>query len=209
MQRYSTLFWDFDGVIKESVDVKTEAYVRLFEPFGRALAQRVREHHELNGGTSRFRKIPLYLAWAGVDPTEEEVERYCRAFSAAVRQGVIDSPWVPGVRDYLAANWDKQRFILLTATPQGEMEDILSTVAISDCFTEVHGAPTEKRDAIVSVLSRLGCERGHALLIGDSRSDHEAAQAAGIDFLLRRTTLNQTLQRSYLGPQCEDFILHG
>jgi beta-phosphoglucomutase-like phosphatase (HAD superfamily) len=70
------LFWDFDGVIKESVGVKTEAYTRLFEPFGAAVAARVREHHEAHGGMSRFEKLPLYLGWAGRSSSPEEIEHY-------------------------------------------------------------------------------------------------------------------------------------
>ena len=29
-----TIFWDFDGVIKDSVKVKSDAYEQLFSPFG-------------------------------------------------------------------------------------------------------------------------------------------------------------------------------
>ena len=82
--RYAALFWDFDGVIKESVDVKTQAYVGLFQAFGPAVAARVREHHERHGGMSRFAKIPLYLEWAQVTPTRAETARYCELFSASV-----------------------------------------------------------------------------------------------------------------------------
>jgi phosphoglycolate phosphatase-like HAD superfamily hydrolase len=44
-----------------------------------------------------------------------------------------------------------------------------------------------------------------ALLIGDSASDRSAAQAAGIDFMLRRTPLNGELQRACDCPQFDDF----
>ena len=60
------LFWDFDGVIKDSVDVKTCAFVSLFKNFGSEVLNQVVEHHEANGGVSRFEKMPLYLDWAGV-----------------------------------------------------------------------------------------------------------------------------------------------
>ena len=46
---YKLYFWDFDGVIKDSVDVKTQAYFQLFEPFGLDVAERVRQHHEAMG----------------------------------------------------------------------------------------------------------------------------------------------------------------
>jgi phosphoglycolate phosphatase-like HAD superfamily hydrolase len=206
LKQRSILFWDFDGVIKESVDIKTRAYVRLFEPFGMQVAERVRAHHEVNGGMSRFEKIPLYMAWSGQPVTTAEVERYCSLFAAVVRQAVIDSPWVPGAREYLLANVARQRFVLVTATPQGEIEDIVKAASISACFSEIYGAPTEKAAAIASVLARLGCPGEDALVIGDSASDLRAAVATNVPFLLRRTPQNLPLQQSYAGPQCKDFL---
>ena len=60
---FKVVFWDFDGVIKDSVGVKSDAFESIFLPFGRDVAAKVREHHEKNGGVSRHKKIPLYLAW--------------------------------------------------------------------------------------------------------------------------------------------------
>ena len=40
--RARLVFWDFDGVIKESVAVKTEAFVQLFSPFGAEVAAALR-----------------------------------------------------------------------------------------------------------------------------------------------------------------------
>jgi phosphoglycolate phosphatase-like HAD superfamily hydrolase len=208
LRRYATLFWDFDGVIKDSVAVKSDAYEHLFAPFGPEVAARVREHHERNGGISRFEKIPLYLGWAGREASEAEASSYCGQFSAAVRQAVIDSPWVPGAREYLHANHAQQSQFLVTGTPQAEIEDILAALGLTPCFREVHGAPTSKSDAIELVLARWKCLRADSLLIGDSDSDYAAASTAGVQFLLRRTALNRQLQRKHLGLQCEDF-LHG
>jgi phosphoglycolate phosphatase-like HAD superfamily hydrolase len=208
LRRYATLFWDFDGVIKESVAVKSDAYERLFVPFGADVAARVRAHHERNGGMSRYEKLPLYLRWAGSKGSDEEVSGYCELFSAAVRQGVIDSPWVPGAREYLQANHARQCFVLVTATPRAEIESILTALEIAAFFREVHGAPTSKSEAVQSVLARWNCARADSLLIGDSDSDYAAAKAAGVEFLLRRTALNRNLQREHDGLQCEDFT-HG
>jgi phosphoglycolate phosphatase-like HAD superfamily hydrolase len=206
LRRYHTLIWDFDGVIKESVEVKTAAFVRLFEPFGAATAARVRAHHEGNGGMSRFEKIPLYLTWAGSSASPQEVQRYCAAFSAAVRAAVIAASWVPGAREYLHANRVRQRFAVVTATPQEEIEDILGALGIAAWFGGICGAPLAKTAAVAGLLGRFNCERHDALVIGDSESDYVAARAAGVDFLLRRTPLNRALQERYDGPQCENFL---
>ncbi len=205
LQRYATLFWDFDGVIKDSVAVKAQAFEQLFAPFGAEVAERVRRHHERNGGMSRYEKLPLYLRWAGRQDSSAEVTRYCELFSAAVRQAVIDSPWVPGAREYLQRNHARQGCVLLSATPQAEMQSILAALDILSWFREVHGAPTSKIEAIGSVLARWRCAPADALVIGDSDSDYAAARATGVEFLLRRTTLNQHLQREHAGLQCEDF----
>ena len=196
----SLIFWDFDGVIKDSVEVKTLAYENLFLPFGRETARRVRLHHESNGGISRFDKIPVYLKWAGEPANPAQVEVYCERFSKSVLQAVIDSPWVPGVREYIRQHFPLQYFVLLTATPQDEIEKILAALDLSTCFREVHGAPTKKSNAIRAVMSQLGSAPAATLMIGDAETDLRAAQANSIPFLLRRTSLNQPLQASYSGP---------
>jgi phosphoglycolate phosphatase-like HAD superfamily hydrolase len=205
LRRYATVFWDFDGVIKDSIEVKSRAFEQLFAPFGAQVASRVREHHEHHGGMSRYEKLPLYLEWAGRERSTAEVSRYCDLFSATVRQAVIDSAWVPGAREYLQANHTRQCFVLVTATPHKEMAEIVRVLGIAHWFRELHGAPVAKADAVALALKHLQCSCHDALLIGDSQADYAAAKAAGVDFLLRRTTFNRALQREYTGPQCENF----
>jgi phosphoglycolate phosphatase-like HAD superfamily hydrolase len=200
LREASLIFWDFDGVIKDSVDVKTRAFERLFLPFGREIASRVRQHHENHGGVSRFDKIPLYLTWAGEQATAVHVDTFCARFSQSVLQAVIDSPWVPGVREYLLQHCAEQYFVLVTATPQEEIEQILAALDLSRCFREVHGAPTKKSHAIKTVLSQIKFAPAKALMIGDAESDLQAAQANSVPFLLRRTPLNLPLQASCSGP---------
>jgi phosphoglycolate phosphatase-like HAD superfamily hydrolase len=195
------VFWDFDGVVKDSVSVKSDAYERLFQPYGNAVAARVREHHEAHGGVSRYDKIPLYLQWAGEAADAQRTHQFCERFSELVYAAVIDSAWVPGVREYLHAHHASQTFVLITATPHDEMLRILAATQIEQCFREVHGAPMAKAAAIESVLKRWRCAPAQSLVVGDSESDLAAAAANGVLFLLRCTSLNRNLQRSYTGPR--------
>ncbi len=203
---HAIVFWDFDGVIKDSVDVKTEAFVRLFSAYGPDIAARVKAHHEANGGVSRYEKIPMYLKWVGLPCDQDNVEQLCSRFSDAVLGAVVDSPWVPGIKEYLLDHYERQYFVLVTATPQQEIESILDKLEIAHCFRQVHGAPTDKKDAIESVLREQRIEVADVLMIGDSETDRSAADANKIPFLLRRTRINRSLQSSYCGPQFEDLI---
>ena len=54
------IVFDFDGVIAESVQVKTNAFAELYGPFGNDVVQKVISHHEANGGVSRYEKIKYY-----------------------------------------------------------------------------------------------------------------------------------------------------
>jgi len=200
------IFWDFDGVVKDSLDIKSLAFENLFLPFGPEIASRVRIHHERNGGVSRFEKIPLYLKWAGQLPSQLQVKEFCDRFAKCVQQGVIDAPWVPGVREYLLGNFTEQYFVLVTATPQEEIEQILDALQISHCFREVYGAPTNKAIAIAAVLDRQKCPPIRSLMIGDAETDRQAALLNSVPFLLRCTPLNLDLQNSYAGSKFDDLL---
>lgn len=203
MRRAAAIFWDFDGVIKDSVEAKTIGFEQLFLPYGQEISKRVRRHHEANGGVSRYEKIPLYLEWAGEIITPEKIDEFCGRFSGLVLQAVIDSPWVLGVREYLQENCNRQYFVLLTATPQEEILQILKALEITSLFREVHGAPTPKAAAIRGVLQRLRYSPNEVLVVGDAETDLKAAEENRVAFLLRRTPLNRGMQQRFSGPSFE------
>jgi phosphoglycolate phosphatase-like HAD superfamily hydrolase len=202
---YKLIFWDFDGVIKESIEVKTQAFIKIFEKFGEAHTSRVRDHHTNHGGMSRFDKLPLYLQWAGEQLSQARVNALCDQFSKLVVQGVIDSPWVPGVERYLRSNFHQQIFILVSATPQDELEEILYALDLKGCFSEIFGAPTPKKDAIRKTLESTGLPCYDCLMIGDARADLDAAEANNVPFLLRRHENNLEVFGGYTGLSIMDF----
>jgi len=187
------VFWDFDGVIKESVDAKSQAFVDLFAGQGPAFGERVRAHHLAHGGVSRFEKIPLYLQWAGFEPTRERVDAACQRFSALSQSKVIDSPWVAGVRDYLEQRHEEQDFVLVTAIPEAEASEILRKLQIDAWFRAVYGSPGSKKAAVGTHLARSGFDPLACAFIGDAQTDLDAAGAHGVPFVLRLTGHNRDL----------------
>jgi phosphoglycolate phosphatase-like HAD superfamily hydrolase len=193
------VFWDFDGVIKDSLSVKADAFFELFIDFGVEFADRVKQHHESNGGISRFEKIPQYLKWAGQVPTPDLVELYSNKFSLKVTESVINSPWVPGVREYLESHCKSQVFVMATATPENEVKEILGALNILSYFCECHGAPKQKKDVVREVLDRFKYAPSQAVFVGDEKTDYLAAQASNVPFILRKTELNKVFQEDYTG----------
>ena len=201
----SIIFWDFDGVIKDSVSVKSEAFVQLFLPFGEEISLRVKDHHEENGGMSRYDKLPIYLEWAGKENSKSLISEYEKLFSKLVLQRVIKSPWVVGAKEYIENNFQNQDFYIVTATPQYEIEIILSKLEIEKYFRDVIGSPISKKDALKILLTNNNLNPKKEIMVGDSMSDYEAAKHNNIEFILRKTEFNKKLQKQLKCSIIENF----
>jgi len=200
------VFWDFDGVIKETIQLKGEVFAELFRDYGQSLMNKIREHHKLHGGISRLEKIPLYLKWAGLAPDSENIRRLSERFSQMVFQKVVEAPWVPGAKELLHLNPFQQKPYLVTATPQPEIELILAALNLTAAFEGVFGAPVTKTDAIQKVLEVSGIPKELCLLIGDSLSDRQAAISMNIPFLLREHSDNGDIRWGRSTPRIADFL---
>ena len=58
INNYEIIFWDFDGVIKESLNAKSEAFKFLFKEESNEVKNFIENHHKNNGGISRYEKMP-------------------------------------------------------------------------------------------------------------------------------------------------------
>lgn len=199
LQSVPLVFWDFDGVIKDSVEVKSLAFEKLFVSEGPSFVQRVREHHLANGGVSRYEKIKIYLTWLGKKSSDKDVEEYANRFSELVFRAVIESAWVPGVQEYLAKYHSKQIFVLVTATPQAEIELILKELKIESFFKWIYGSPIKKDQAINEVLANTKFLTKQAIMVGDSSTDYDAAVKTGVSFVLKTAPYNLQLQEKFQG----------
>lgn len=199
------ILFDFDGVIKESVEVKGQAFAKLFQEYGSDFKDRVIRHHYSHGGMSRLEKLPIYLSWAGIKVTDESINEYSQRFSDIVCQSVIDSDWVPGVEQYIRSNRHNQLFILVSATPHSELQFIINSLELSACFNKVYGAPAKKEDVIKEVIQNFDVSVTETLMIGDAESDFQAARINLVPFLLRRSEHNAGLMPEYTGSVFNDF----
>jgi phosphoglycolate phosphatase-like HAD superfamily hydrolase len=181
--KYKAIFWDFDGTIVNSVNAKLDAFLHLFATANRDALEKITRHHLCHGGVSRFEKIPLYLSFCGITPNSDIVNRYLSVFSELVVSNVLRSPLIPGAAEYLRANYQKQSFSLITATPQREIEDILTSMTLHHCFQNICGAPLCKTTILSELIQVSPFSTDDMLYVGDSLLDYKAALSNKIDFL--------------------------
>ena len=203
--KYKVIFWDFDGVIKESHTVKTDLFTSLFQGEDSKLIERVAKHHKENGGLSRHEKLPIYLKWLGRD-SQENIENYIKKFEALVVEKVVNSKWVPGSKEYIIENHSNQTFYILTGTPQYEIKKILERLDFIDKFKDYFGSPNNKIQVINKLLKDKNIDPRDCIMIGDAQIDFEAAKRNNIDFLLRTHNENADIFIDYKGMKIKDFI---
>ena len=201
IEQAEIVFWDFDGVIKDSVEIKSLAFRELFSGHNQDLGNRISLHNERNSGLSRFEKIPLYLSWSDEAVTNQKVQESCSKFSLLVKQSVIDSQWVCGFLEFIKRYHKPKKHILVTATPTKEIKEILQALNIQQFFHKVYGSPISKTDVIKKVMMKNKVNPKHAIMIGDSEGDYKAAKENNVVFFLRSTKLNKDLQK-----KCKNWI---
>ena len=201
------IIFDFDGVIAESVQVKTDAFATLYAPYGKEVVKKVVEHHEANGGMSRYEKIKLYHeSFLNKTISEKKISDLAKQFSALVIDKVIAAPYVPGVLGYIKKSYKQYNLFISTGTPTEEMKQILNEKNIAQYFTAVFGSPDRKDMHINQIKSRYGMKSNDLIFFGDSNSDLDAAENANIDFILIKNRFNQKLVKSFTGKIINNFI---
>ena len=104
------IIWDFDGVIKDSVDLKGKVFLEIFKDESRSFKKKVYDHHCKNGGISRYEKISTYLKWSSLEKNSKNEIKFAREFSNQIKREVINANYINGIHDYLISNHKKQTF---------------------------------------------------------------------------------------------------
>ena len=201
------IIFDFDGVIADSVQVKTDAFASLYEQYGDNIVTKVIEHHEANGGMSRFKKIKLYHeSFLNKAITNEEIEDLANQFSKLVVRKVIDVPYVPGVFKYIQKCYEKYNLFISTGTPTNEIKQILSARDIAEYFIGIHGSPEKKSLHITKIISKYNYHPDELIFYGDANTDINAAKQASVPFILIKNSYNQDLVKNFKGKIINNFI---
>jgi len=178
------IIYDFDGVICDSVDVKTVAFAALYEGYGSAVQEEVVRYHLLHGGISRFEKIRYYHRnLLNIDISDSEIDMLAARFADLVKDKVINAPYIRGADIFIKNNSDKVVQYICTGTPEYEILEITEQKNIAHFFEGIYGAPKKKTEIIAKILSAGNYDVSNYLYIGDAITDYEAAMTHRMPFL--------------------------
>ena len=206
LAKYKCMFFDFDGVVLESGDIKTDAFVELY--VGTGIEEQVKAHHLAHQGVGRYEKFK----WIAENLLNQEHSRAMgeelgKRFSELVKAKVLSAPFVPGFREMLTFIRQQNIYcVVASGTPQEELSDIVLSRKLNPFFDEVYGSPRKKAEIALEVMERRRFQPQNCLFFGDASTDHQAAEEVGIDFFARLTPeLSDYWQKVEYKYGAEDF----
>lgn len=178
------LVFDCDGVILDSVPVKTKAFGRLAEPYGPEARDRFVMYHTVHGGVSRFRKFEWFFREIlNREITPEESAEWGRKFTGYALDEVRKCALIPGALEVLEKWHDRLPLYVCSGTPTEELRVVLKERSLDGYFKGIYGSPPGKSGVLGNILREEHVEiPEEALMVGDSITDEEAANNNGTLF---------------------------
>lgn len=180
---FSAIVFDFDGVIAESTDIKSEAFYTVALPWGEDAARRMADYHAAHFGVSRFAKFEWFFREVlHKEITPEESSALGDKFSEICLEKIKKVSLVPGFTDVLSVAYGRCPLFVASATPQAELEVILQYRELDGFFKEVYGSPPDKTALLQRAVDFINALPARVLMVGDSKTDYNAAMEVGTDF---------------------------
>ena len=187
------IVFDFDGVLVESTDIKTEAFRKLFSRWSDKVDEGVAFHLK-NMGISRYIKFKHFYENIISERYSAEIGlKLGSEFSDIVLDAIKIAPFVKGVETFLDNFHSKYSFYIASGTPDEELCEIASHKGINKYFDGIFGSSLTKAEIINNILGTVSLKNNVVIFVGDAASDKEAADGMGVHFVLRVTEENRDL----------------
>lgn len=192
------IVFDCDGVILDSVPVKTRAFARIAAPYGQEAQDRFVMYHSLHGGVSRYKKFQwFYNEVLGREISDEESEKLGRLFSEYALDEVRRCPLIPGIQEVLDTWKGRLPLYVCSGAPHEEVLAVLQERKLDHYFVSIHGSPPAKAKLLGQIVAPLPLTPQDVLMVGDAPTDRDAAEEVGTLFYGVGSDIKPALESAY------------
>lgn len=178
------IFFDFDGVLVDSSDIKTDGFRILFSQYDDRVVNKIANYHQLHGGISRVDKIRhIHQHMLGTALTDNELSRWSKEYSRLVLENVIHVDWIAGAEEFLKNVPATVPVFVISGTPEDELKEIIKRRKIANYFQEILGSPVRKPAHIRNLLSDYSLTPERCVFVGDALTDYNAAIETQLYFI--------------------------
>lgn len=179
-----TIFWDFDGVILDSMKVRDFGFEMIFKSFDQMHVNQLLEYHRYNGGLSRYVKIKYFFNEILFrEISDDDVLKYATNFSNIMRKELVNiDNLISETVFYIKENYKKYNFHIVSGSDEEELRFLCKELNLQDYFITINGSPTPKNILVNNILLNYKYNVENCCLIGDSINDLEAAIKNDLSF---------------------------
>ena len=182
MKEYSYLFFDCDGVILNSNNIKTEAFFEVAKEFGIKKANKLVEYHINNGGISRFQKIKYFQENIIFNNNKEIYKRLIKKYGEIVKKELLKSDISDGIYE-IRNFFPKSNFAIISGSDQTELRWVFRNLNLDYIFNlGIYGSPLNKKEIVSKIYSENKI-KPNTIFFGDSLYDYEVAKYFDMDFV--------------------------
>lgn len=179
------IIFDFDGVIIDSVPIKTMAFKRVLQHFSDTKINLFLRYHEENGGVSRFEKFRyFYEKILNQSYSEIDIQRLSKQFSFIVKNELSNPKYlITETTNFIKNNNKKYAMHIASGTENMELKFLCDHLWLTSYFQSISGSPEIKSHIVQNIITRNSYKNTEVILIGDSMTDLDAAKSNNILFV--------------------------
>ena len=180
------IFWDFDGVILNSMIVRDRGFVEVLKEYDCDKVMLLLDFHRKNGGLSRYVKFSYFFEMILKDPTfgGRNLNYFTEKFSHIMKNLLTNkSLLIKDSLKFIKRCADQSTPMHIVSGSDGnELRFLCKELEISHYFLTIEGSPTPKTKLVADILKVYEYTPQDCVLIGDSVNDYDAARANKVRF---------------------------
>lgn len=184
LRNVSTLLWDFDGVILNSMAVRDRGFELVLKDYPADQVDALLRFHRQNGGLSRYVKFRYFFEEIrGEQLTNEGLQQLAQDFSDIMLQELGNKEMlIRQTVDFLERSQKAFTMHIVSGSDQTELRELCRRLGVDRFFLSIHGSPTPKKELVAGLLAEYNYSGARTMLIGDSINDFEAASVNNVRF---------------------------
>jgi phosphoglycolate phosphatase len=177
--KYKVFVFDFDGTLVDSVNLKINAYFKIFQPYSLSdslISSVLKEFPDLN----RYDTIQVIIDRGKLSANATALSELYTAF---VLDEILRSPYLEFATEILNFLQESNYSVYLSSnTPQVVLDEIIEKMKWKRYFNAIFGYPHLKIDTLKRVIGSGNYPSSSVLVIGDGDSDKKSAELNDTDF---------------------------
>lgn len=201
------IIFDFDGVILDSMPIRTEGFKKIFENYDNKKVEELISFHLINGGLSRFVKIKYFFEeLLETSISEEEINFFADKYSKIMKEKLINEKYLIRETVDFIKNNNNIKIFIASGSEEKELRLINESLQLSKYFLGIFGSPKNKIDIVKSIIQDNKLNKNETILIGDSINDYDAAIKNDIRFFGYNNIKLKNISDKYINTFTEGIL---